>query len=59
MPKDCDEFVRTCSAEEAAVLSMIKSWPDIPAIVTYSRESGWSVSTSPEDVERRFTAQGF
>lgn len=54
MPKDCDEF--TCTREEVTVLSMIKAWPDIPAIVTYSREGGWSVSTSAEDVERRRTA---
>ena len=47
--------MNTCTRDEAAVLSMIKVWPDIPAIVTYSRESGWFVSTSPEDVERRCT----
>ena len=45
----------TCTRDEAAVLSMIRAWPYIPAIVTYSREGGWSVSTSPEDVERRCT----
>ena len=42
---------KTCTAAEAAVLSMIKVWPGVPAIVTYSPEKGWSVGTHPKDVE--------
>ena len=55
MPETEVDFTCTCTAEEAAVLSMIKAWPGVPAIVTYSREGGWSVGTSPEEVERRCT----
>ena len=53
MLKNKDKYVTTCTADEATVLSMIKAWPDVPAIVTYSSKGGWSVSTSPEEVERR------
>ena len=33
---------------------MIKAWPGVPAIVTYSPESGWSVGTDPKEYERWF-----
>ena len=42
-----------CTAEEAEVISMIKIWPGVPAIVTYSEGGGWSVRTDPADVKRR------
>lgn len=42
-----------CTREEADVLSMIKAWPGVPAIVTYSPEEGWCVATDPAEVERR------
>ena len=41
----------TCTAEEAEVLSMVKCWPGIPAVVTYSPEEGWSVGTRIEDID--------
>lgn len=53
MPKCKDDYLRSCTADEAEVLSMIRAWPGVPAIVTHSPECGWSVSTLPEDVERR------
>jgi hypothetical protein len=43
---------RSCTREEALVLEMIKVWPGVPAIVTYSPPEGWSVGTHPDDVER-------
>ncbi len=46
-------LIASCTREEAEVLSMIKVWPGVPAIVTYLPGGHWSVSTSPEDVERR------
>jgi hypothetical protein len=39
-----------CTAQEACVL--IKAWPGIPAVVTYSPEHGWSVGTRPGNVDR-------
>jgi hypothetical protein len=46
--------IDACTRAEADVLSMIKSWPGTPAIVTYSPEEGWTVSTSPRDIERPY-----
>ena len=45
--------IATCTRGEADVLAMIKVWPGVPAIVTYLPDGSWSVSTSPEDVQRR------
>ena len=55
MPETKNVPMSTCTRDEAAVLSMIKVWPDIPAIVTFSSDGKWSVSTLPEDVTRRCT----
>lgn len=31
---------------------MVKAWPGVPAIVTFSAEEGWTVGTHPDDVKR-------
>ena len=49
---------QSCTAQEWEVLSMIKVGPGVPAVVTYSPETGWSVGTRPEDVERRICGHG-
>lgn len=47
----------TCTRAEREVLDMIKFWPEITAIVTYSSERGWSGGTDPRDVDCRAKAQ--
>jgi hypothetical protein len=49
---DRNHLSHACTRDEALVLDMIKFWPDVPAIVTYSPADGWSVGTHPDDVER-------
>lgn len=53
-----EKRTHTCTTAEADVLSMIRVWPGIPAIVTYSTEGGWTVATSEENVERRLQMIG-
>ena len=41
-----------CTPQERTVLDMVKCWPEIPAIVTYDEEGGWSVSTGEADIQK-------
>lgn len=47
----------SCSIEKATVLSMVKAWPGVPAIVTYTPETGWSVGTRAEDAAQHLARQ--
>ena len=33
-----------CSSAEREVLEMVKCWPGVPAIVTFTPPNGWNVS---------------